>query len=186
MTSVGLDINRAIYCHEDGPLWWLESRKIYQVQFEGYQEVFAQVSTPRYPSWTLVKVSQFRSDLSSAPNHPLYQPVSKVLAQVKATAASYLQKAVVGQVHAIIFDATQTAAATRLHHSEGEERRLTQLISEAVNLTASLRDRYLLHVDSANRQNNWPDGYNLTFYSLAFGQPETSMPKGLTVGRAHP
>ena len=63
-----------------------------------------------------------------------------------------------------------------------EDLRLTQLVSEAVELSASVLEHHVTQIDFEVRPNGWPDVYNAWFHSFVFGGPAGFLPQEVVIG----
>jgi hypothetical protein len=106
---------------------------------------------------------------------------SPSVAQINAACGSRAQKSYFSEIGHILVEACRSGDNVWSSNEE-ESSRLMQLVSEAIDLIAGIEGRPSEGLGSTLRSNAWPDIYNPTFRSLAFGQPEGSIPNGLAIG----
>jgi len=139
---------------------WQESRRIVKQRFTEHDNIISWISARRYPRW-------------------MGEKDSPVWTQIEARCSSVAQRR--DKLHParrILFEGWNGEKA----HNEEEDERLTQIINEAIELAACVDEHIRFGIDPEVRSNDWPDAYNGSLYSFAFGSSGGLLPQEVVVG----
>jgi len=138
---------------------WLSRRRIIRRKFTKHNDIISRVQSLKYPRW-------------------MDETCSPTWDQVKAMCTSVGQQMVFSNAYMIALEAREGEKAA----NEEENLRLTLLINDAIDFTASIGEHADSNIDPDFRTNGWPDACNACFSSLAFGQLEGSLPQEVAIG----
>jgi len=137
---------------------WGESRRTVCRDFQAHHELISRIRTLRYPSWVKDKSSNMWDKLETMHSTPFQREIRRIQRM------------------------GNDSLEGNLAVSEEEDRRLTQLVSEALALAATLNEHDGAVIDYEPRPHVWADAYNPYFQSFIFGIPQGCIPSDIVLG----
>jgi hypothetical protein len=150
------------------------------MEFDEHDELISTICDCRYPKWMQDAVwLQPGQPIDYTADHVIsVRQGSPVWDQLRAKNVDDYQDGVFLQALSLV----SRACVGKQAESTEEETRLTQLVSELVDLATDAQRQEILQIGLEPRTNSWPDAYSAFLYSFVFGRPKGALPPGLTVG----